>query len=94
MADDAATENAKKQLEIDRERLEKSREEFAMRTKGKPTPTQHENDMAVLGAPIDKEDDGSGPDLNIKTTEAGKPGSYQTRTMQPARPAAPKPASS
>jgi hypothetical protein len=98
MAEDAVTENAKRQLEVDRERSEKSRADFAARMKGKPTPTQHENDMAMLGAPVfEKEDDGSGPDPNIaKTAEAEKPGTYQTRTAQAGRPAAPpaRPASS
>jgi hypothetical protein len=87
MTDSPATEHAKRQLEIDRQRTEKSREEFAARTKGKPTPTQHENDMAVLGAPVfEKEDDGSGPDPNAKTAEAERPGTYQTRTAAPAHP--------
>lgn len=89
MAEDHATEAAKRQLAADREASEKSREQFQERMKGKPTPTQEENDMAVLGAPVfEKEDDGSGPDPNNnmhqqRNVEAGKPGSYQTRQSTP-----------
>jgi hypothetical protein len=85
-----ATEAAKKQLQIDREASEKSREQFAERMKGKPTPTQEENDLAVLGAPVfEKEDDGSGPDPNInpRHQEARPGGQYQTRHTTAARPA-------
>jgi hypothetical protein len=89
-ADLAATEAAKKQLAADRETLDKSRAEFAERTKGRPTPTQEENDLAMLGAPVfEKSDDGSGPDPNIATRsmEAEKPAqTYQTRTVRPAAP--------
>jgi hypothetical protein len=68
MAEDAQTENAKRQLAADRELTERSRSEYAERMKGKPTPTQAENDMAVLGAPVfEKEDDGSGPDLGARS---------------------------
>src|SRR5262245_8634132 len=90
MADDQATEAARKQLAADREAREKSHEQFLERMKGKPTPTQEENDLAVLGAPVlDKEDDGSGPDPNnfSRNVEAGKPGTYQTRHATAARPA-------
>ena len=90
MADDQVTEAAKRQLAVDREASEKSRQEFQDRMKGKPTPTQEENDLAVLGAPVfEKEDDGSGPDPNIRHVEAGKPGTYQTRQHQAGRPQAP-----
>jgi hypothetical protein len=92
MADDPATEAARKQLAADREVSEKSRQEFAERTKGKPTPTQEENDLAVLGAPVfEKEDDGSGPDPNNPTRHVeARPGggAYQTRQTQ-SRPATP-----
>lgn len=79
------TEAAKKQLAADNELREKSRAEFAERTKGRPTPTQEENDMAMLGAPVfEKSDDGSGPDPNIRHAEAGgRPAGYQTRQAQP-----------
>lgn len=88
MADSAATEAAKKQLATDREALERSRAEFAERTKGKPTPTQEENDLAMLGAPVfEKEDDGSGPDPNIypRHQEAQHGSTYQTRHATAAR---------
>jgi hypothetical protein len=84
------TEAARKQLAVDREALEKSRQQYGERMKGKPTPTQEENDLAMLGAPVfEKEDDGSGPDPNVRSMEAGKPAAgYQTRQAQ-ARPAPP-----
>jgi hypothetical protein len=90
MAEDQATEAAKKQLQVDREASERSRAEFAERTKGKPTPTQEENDLAILGASVlEKEDDGSGPDLNLtpRSVEARPGGTYQTRQATAARPA-------
>lgn len=80
MATNEAEEAARKQLAADREVSERSRAEFAERMKGKPTPTQEENDMAALGSPVfEKEDDGSGPDPNLRHVESGKPGTYQTR---------------
>jgi len=94
MADNPAEKAAREQLEKDREVLERSRAEFAERTKGKPTPTQEENDLAVLGAPVfEKEDDGSGPDPNINPRhQEGRPGgTYQTRHATAARPATPPP---
>jgi hypothetical protein len=96
MADNTTTENAKKQLAEERKVTEKSRAEYAQRTKGKPTPTQEENDLAVLGAHItEHEDDGSGPDPHhvekTKQLEADKsgtkPAAYQTRQATPATPA-------
>jgi hypothetical protein len=76
----------------------KSLEEFARRTKGKPTPTQAENDRAAMGEHVlEHEADGSDPDENAapvdmhhqrKQSEA-KPGSsapYQTRQATPAKP--------
>jgi hypothetical protein len=83
-------EAAKKQLAADRELTEKSRAEFMERMKGKPTPTQEENDLAALGHTFtDHEDDGSGPDPNVqsRSLEGNKPGGYQTRHVQ-SRPAA------
>lgn len=93
MAEDAAKEAAKKQLEADREISEKSRADFAERMKGKPTPTQEENDLAALGAPVfEKEDDGSGPDPNLtpRHLEGGRPSTYQTRQAQAGRPTPPR----
>jgi len=57
------SEAAKKTLAENKEARAKSDEERAAMAKGKPTPTQEENDMAAVGAPVrEKEDDGSGPD--------------------------------
>lgn len=88
---DETQETAKRQLAADREVSDKSRAEYAERMKGKPTPTQAENDMAVLGAPVfEKEDDGSGPDPNVRSVEAGRPAAgYQTRQARPAPPRPP-----
>jgi hypothetical protein len=87
LSDDPQTEAAKKALAEERKISDKSRAEYAERTKGKPTPTQEENDLAMLGAHIlEHEDDGSGPDPANKSFEAAppaKPQSYQTRTTQP-----------
>ena len=44
-ADDPRTEQAKKQLGEDKKIVEHSRGEYAERSKGRPTPTQEENDM-------------------------------------------------
>jgi hypothetical protein len=94
MADDTQTENAKRQLAADREISEKSKAEYAERMKGKPTPTQHENDMAVLGAPVfEKEDDGSGPDLGVRSLEGKPAAGYQTRSAAPAPRTPPRPPS-
>jgi hypothetical protein len=84
-------ENVKKQLEADRKVLEKSRAEYAARSKGKPTPTQEENDIVALGGHIlEHEADGSDPDPNVvahnKSMEAShsshKPQSYSTRSTK------------
>jgi hypothetical protein len=93
-ADDAATDNARKQLEIDRKVTERSRAEYAERAKGKPTPTQEELDMSMLGAHIlEHEADGADPDPNdpVHRTQtrhleggASKPQSYATRQQHSA----------
>jgi hypothetical protein len=56
----------------------------------KPTPSQAENDRSALGEYIhEHEDDGSGPDPNeqanqqAKNLAAGKPATYQTKTVKP-----------
>ena len=91
MADDPATENARKLLVEERKVSERSRQEFIERSKGKPTPTQEENDLAALGAHImEHEADGSDPDPNVRHLEAGRPQSYQTRQHAAARPATPR----
>jgi hypothetical protein len=86
-ADDPATENARKALEADKKVYEKSMSEYQARMRGKPTPTQEENDMAVLGAHIlEHEPDGSDPDPNNQAIQGrsleadkSKPQHYQTR---------------
>jgi hypothetical protein len=81
------TDAAKKQLAEEQKATTKSREEFVERMKGKPTPTQEENDLHALGAYFhEHEADGSGPDPSVtKQIEASKPsGGYQTRQTQPA----------
>ena len=91
LADDPATANAQKQLAEERKAVERLHAEFAQRTKGKPTPTQEENDLAALGAHIlEHEPDGSDPDPNVsKSLEADKPHArpqaYQTRSTHAQR---------
>jgi hypothetical protein len=87
-----ADEQVKKALEEGAALRAQSMSEFAERTKGKPTPTQNELDRIMLGEHIlEKEDDGSGPDLGTRSVEAGRPAAtYQTRQAQPARPAPPR----
>ena len=84
-------EAARKQLAIEREASDKSRVEFVERMKGRPTPSQEENDLHALGAYFhEHEADGSGPDPHqTKQVEANKPaGGYQTRqTHAASRPA-------
>lgn len=84
LADNAQTEAAKKAVEADKKVVEVSRAQYAERMKGKPTPTQEENDLAAHGAHIlEHEEDGSDPDPNVKSMEAdkrsGKPQGYSTR---------------
>jgi hypothetical protein len=85
-ADDPSTENAKKVLAEEQKATEKSRADFAERSKGKPTPTQEELNMSALGAHIlEHEEDGSNPDPNVQTRQVeaerstGRPSSYSTR---------------
>jgi len=85
-----ATENAKKTVAEGKEARSLQDAQRAAMAKGKPTPTQEENDIAVSGGYPDLEDDGSGPDVQLtlqpKQVEAGKPsGGYQTRQATPAR---------
>jgi len=88
MAEHDPNEAAKKALAESREASDKTRAEAQEKlSKGKPTPTQEENDLAALGAHVaDKEDDGSGPDPHVtRQVEAKKPGGggYQTRAARP-----------
>jgi hypothetical protein len=106
MAEERSTgmDAAKKQLAEEQKASNRSREEFVERTKGKPTPTQEENDLHALGANFhEHEPDGSALESPVekhvdKQVEANKPaGGYQTRQTQaapaPARPVPPHQAS-
>jgi len=99
LAQSPQNEAAKKQLAENRKRSDKTKEAgLEKMTKGKPTPTQEENDLAALGAHVmEKEDDGSGPDPGLtppaepteqksRSMEAGQAGGYSTRqtTAKPA----------
>jgi hypothetical protein len=92
-------EAAAKQLAEDRKATEKSRQDFVERTKGRPTPTQEENDLARLGAHFhEHEPDGSDPDPNVTANKQMEPkkqnegAGYRTReaTREPAREATPR----
>jgi hypothetical protein len=92
---DDATDVARKRLAEEREVTDRSRQEYTERMKGKPTPTQEENDIAALGGHImEKEDDGSGPDPYVTRSMEKKPApasaSYETRTVSPRPAPAPK----
>lgn len=92
LADDAATEAAKKAVAEDKKAAEKSAAEYVARTKGKPTPTQAENDIALSGGHIlQHEDDGSAPDPHNKPVEDkaldaekphARPQTYSTRAQR------------
>ena len=77
----ANNEAAAKRLADERQAQEITRAQFAARMKGKPTPTQEENDLAASGATFHMhEDDGSGPDPYAhRQMEAGEAAHYQTR---------------
>jgi hypothetical protein len=94
----ARNEAAERQLAEERKRLERSREEYAARMKGKPTPTQEENDLAALGAHFtEHEPDGSDPDPFLQPTPVAKQmepkpgGGYQTRQVTAKQTPAPPP---
>lgn len=64
-ADNPQTEAGKQQYEAEKKVSDKSKAEYARLSKGKPTPTQEENDMAMCGVHIlEHEPDGSDPDPN------------------------------
>jgi hypothetical protein len=79
---------AAKQLAVEQQLTNESKKQYADRMKGKPTPTQEENDLAALGAHFhEHEADGSDPDpYQTKQSEPSKPsgGGYQTRQSAPA----------
>lgn len=92
MANDLS-EDGKRRLEAGREMRAESLRQFAERTKGKPTPTQDENDRAMLGEHIiEHEADGSdldpggmveflpGEKRHLEARPGG--GGYQTRQSQ------------
>ena len=69
-ASDVSTENARKAIEADKKVSDRSRAEYGARMKGKPTPTQEENDMAACGAHIlEHEADGSDPDPHASSAD-------------------------
>ncbi len=85
-------ESAKKRVAEGKEVRSVQDAQRAALAKGKPTPTQEENDLAVSGGYPDLEEDGSGPDTaQQRAIEAGRGGGYQTRqsSAQPAHAGAP-----
>jgi hypothetical protein len=80
MADPAAAAKALRAEE--QKAVEKSLADYKERTKGRPTPTQEECDLAKLGAPVEhKQESGAGPDPRAtRQMESGAGGAYQTRT--------------
>jgi hypothetical protein len=95
MTDAPENEAAKHALAEEQKATEKSKQQYADRMKGKPTPTQEENDLAACGAHFhEHEADGSDPDPNVATTrhmEAKKPAggtTYTTRQSTAKPPAA------
>jgi hypothetical protein len=95
MAESELSEHGKKQLEAGKAAQAKAYADFTQATKGKPTPTQEENDEAALGKHIvEHEADGGNPDpsgqVEAKHLENKPGGGYQTRQAHAApAPAAP-----
>lgn len=87
MADSEQMTAAKKKIADERAARDKANEQQAKTASGiKPTPTQEENDMAAMGVHVmEHEHDGSADpnEPQSKQAEAGKRGSYQTRTTTP-----------
>ena len=90
-ADDKQAEEARKRMQEDKEVVERSRAEFSERSKGKPTPTQEECDLAAYGVHILEHDEDGSPQEQParKAMEAGKPAQYQTRAAAAAPPKPP-----
>lgn len=85
-----ATERAKKTVTEGKDIHALQDAQRAAMAKGRPTPTQEENDIACSGGYPELEEDGSGPDQPLaRAMEAGKTGGYATRqsTAQPHQPA-------
>ena len=76
---------ARKAMQEQRERVNKSNEEAMKRVaESRPTPTQEENDLARIGIHVEeKQDDKSGENIVVeKTLIAGQPApphGYETR---------------
>jgi hypothetical protein len=82
-----ANETARKTLADDKDRREKAGEKLL---KGKPTPTQDENDLARLGVPVrEKEPDGSDPDPHagpaLERDPRRRAPEYETREIEAQR---------
>jgi hypothetical protein len=84
---------AKAQLAANKEAADKTREAQEAAAKGKPTPTQEENDLAKLGAHITEHEADGSPEqpqpypggTQTKQADAKKPTpAYQTRASRPA----------
>ena len=73
-------------MQTRRDEQNKSNQEAMKRMdSSQPTPTQEENDLAKLGVMVDeKEPDGSGPTIIVKTIVANEPlgSTYETRSVQ------------
>jgi hypothetical protein len=83
-----AEESKKKLAEQNKAREEASKASTKEGAAVKPTPTQEENDLAMMGVHMDEhEADGSGPDpYQTKEVEAKKPvGTYPTRAVESSR---------
>jgi hypothetical protein len=93
LADDPATKAAQEEYAREKKVSDHSRAEFARLSKGRPTPTQEELDLANLGAHfIEHDPDGSDPDPNnfssvsnksMEASSGNKPAQYQTRHATP-----------
>lgn len=89
MADQDTThaEAARKRLAEEQKVTDRIKADAAARLKGKPTPTQEENDLAALGQSFvgqEHEPDGSDLDPNVRQVEGrhlehSRGGGYQTR---------------
>jgi hypothetical protein len=87
MAESTLSEAGKKALAEGKEARERSMAEYAERMKGKPTPTQDENDRGAVGESIlEHEADGSTEEKHLEA----RPGAgYQTRQATAAPPRRP-----
>jgi hypothetical protein len=90
--DKGLDENAKKALAAGKEAKAKQ-DEQRNAMKGRPTPTQEENDLAALGGHPELEPDGSPEEGPTHLGHAGKQsearpagGNYQTRAATPKQP--------